>query len=308
MKLGKFNRCKVRDVWSTENEFSDWLFTEKNIELLSESLALGTIQTESREDKVGGFRADIVGVEMDTGKKVIIENQFEISDHDHLGKIITYAAGKDASIIIWVVEEARPEHSSAIEWLNNNLSDKGFFLVEIELWRIDDSLPAPKFNIVEKPNVWIQATKSDTDPTKQFKYEYWQKFLDHAKNNKDFLRAYPGTETRKPTSDHWYSFMKGCKGDYHIDSKIFTRGGKLLAISSDVWIRDNKEQFLQFESHKADIEDELGFSMEWDNKESNKACSVRIKRDVQDGEPLESTFDWLMDMAVRMRAVFNKYA
>ena len=121
-ELGRISHCKIRDVWLNENEFSDWLFSEENIELLSETLGLGIIQTEIREDKVGGFRADIVGEETDTGRKVIIENQFEKSDHVHLGKIITCAAGKDASVIIWIVEDARSEHSSwsdALQWGQN---------------------------------------------------------------------------------------------------------------------------------------------------------------------------------------------
>ena len=305
--LGRLERCKVRDVWRTENEFSDWLFSEENIELLSESLGLETIQTQVREDYVGNFKADIFGEESNTGRKVIIENQFEVSNHDHLGKIITYAAGKDASLIIWVVEEARPEHASAIEWLNNNMSGKGFFLVEIELWRIGDSQPAPKFNIVERPNEWIQVEKAEIDTTKKFKYAYWQQFIEYSKKNKKFQRAYPGTDARKPSADHWMSFRKGCKGNYHIESKIYTRNGELISVGTDVWISDDKELYRQFESHKEEIESELGYQMQWDCKDSNKASSIRIKRNLDEGETYESTFEWFMEKAVTLRDVFNKY-
>ena len=70
--------------------------------------------------------------ETGTDRKIIIENQLEDTDHDHLGKLITYASGKGADVVIWVVKHAREEHKAAIEWLNNHTDDKiGFFLCEI---------------------------------------------------------------------------------------------------------------------------------------------------------------------------------
>ncbi|MDD7112728.1 MAG: hypothetical protein PUH96_12005, partial [Coriobacteriaceae bacterium] len=84
-------------------------------------------------------------------RKVIVENQLEATNHDHLGKVITYAAGKGASLVVWVVAQARDEHRQAIEWLNQHTdSEFGFFLIEIELWSIDGSAPAPRFNVVER--------------------------------------------------------------------------------------------------------------------------------------------------------------
>lgn len=75
-----------------------------------------------------------------TGEKVIIENQLEASNHDHLGKIITYASGLDANVIVWIVKEAREEHRSAVEWLNNNTSTNiNFFLIEVHAYKIGDS-------------------------------------------------------------------------------------------------------------------------------------------------------------------------
>ena len=89
-----------------------------------------------------------------------IENQLEDTNHDHLGKIITYAAGKEASVIIWIVKRARDEHRQAVEWLNQHTDENiGFFLLEIELWKINGSVPAPRFNIVERPNDWAKAIK-----------------------------------------------------------------------------------------------------------------------------------------------------
>ena len=309
-ELGRISRCKVRDIWKNENEFSDWLFDQEkpeHIELLSDALGLDNIMTLTREENIGGFRADIIGEESDTGKKIIIENQFETSNHDHLGKIITYAAGKDASIIIWIVEEARPEHSSAIEWLNNNMTEKGFFLVQIEVIKIGDSLPAPTFTIIQKPNEYIQSVKSDVDPTKQFKYSYWSQFLDYVEKDRKFLKEYPGTESHKASGHHWFTFRIGCRGDYYINCNIFTRNGRLLSQATDICISNNKELYKQFELNREEIEKQLGYEMEWDCKETNKAARIRVKRNVEEGESLESTFDWFKDKAVCLRAVFNEY-
>lgn len=114
------------------------------------------------EERVGDFRADIFAKELEYGKTVIIENQLEESNHKHLGQIITYAAGKEAGCIIWIVKRAREEHAKAIEWLNSHLDQSvDLFLIEIELWRIGDSKIAPKFNIIEKPNQWGKEQKEE---------------------------------------------------------------------------------------------------------------------------------------------------
>lgn len=112
------------------------------------------------EERVGDFRADIFAKELEYGKTVIIENQLEESNHKHLGQIITYAAGKEAGCIIWIVKRAREEHAKAIEWLNSHLDQSvDLFLIEIELWRIGDSKIAPKFNIIENPTNGAKSKK-----------------------------------------------------------------------------------------------------------------------------------------------------
>ena len=156
-KLGKIERVDdLRTIWPHEaNDFSKWLAQEENLALLSETVSIDIV-LEERESAVGGFSVDIFASEEGTGRKIIIENQLEETNHDHLGKIITYASGKEAEVIIWIVKRARDEHKKAVEWLNQHTDENiGFFLLEIELWRINDSLPAPKFNVVERPNDWL---------------------------------------------------------------------------------------------------------------------------------------------------------
>ena len=160
MELGRLHEVHVRDLWKHEQyDFSNWIAQKDNIELLNEILGL-TLTDIDKEVYVGTYRCDIVAQDETTGVKVIIENQLEASNHDHLGKIITYASGLDASVVVWIVTEAREEHKSAIEWLNNNTNQNiNFFLIEIHAYKIGNSLPAPKFEVIERPNDFIKLSK-----------------------------------------------------------------------------------------------------------------------------------------------------
>lgn len=162
MQLGKMKKIKdLRSVWKNEpKNFSKWLSEEENLNLLGNEIGVD-ITLDQLESRVGDFSVDILATEVDTNKKIIIENQLEDTNHDHLGKIITYASGKNAEIIIWIVKRAREEHRKAIEWLNDNIDAKiSFFLVEIELWQIDNSPLAPHFNVIERPNDWAKNVKN----------------------------------------------------------------------------------------------------------------------------------------------------
>ena len=146
MEIGKLKEVELRNLWKHEQyDFSEWLSQNENIELLNDILGL-TLTDISKEVYVGSYRCDLVAVDESSGIKVIIENQLESSNHEHLGKIITYASGLDAQVVVWIVKNAKEEHRSAIEWLNNNTnSDINFFLIELHAYKIGDSLPAPYF-------------------------------------------------------------------------------------------------------------------------------------------------------------------
>ena len=175
--LGKIERISdLRTIWPHEaRDFTKWLAQEENLALLSDTLGID-IALEERESSVGDFNVDLYATEVGTGRKITIENQLEFSDHDHLGKIITYASGKGAEVIVWIVKHARDEHKRAIEWLNQHTDENiGFFLLEIELWKINDSVPAPKFNIVEKPNDWAKAmtVAEGLSPLQKLQIDFW---------------------------------------------------------------------------------------------------------------------------------------
>ena len=204
-KLGKLEEVNIRDIWKHEQyDFSNWLSKEENIELLGNEIGL-TLTDISKEVFVGGFKCDLVAKDETSGIKVIIENQLEATNHDHLGKIITYASGLEADVIVWIVKEAREEHRSAIEWLNNNtVKDISFFLIEIHAYKIGDSLTAPKFVIIEKPNDFLKNTKTTNNNGELTKAQaerlnFWNKF------NEILIAKNKPFNVRKATTDHWYN-------------------------------------------------------------------------------------------------------
>ena len=161
MELGKLKEVDIRKVWQHEQyDFSNWLSKDDNINQLGDTLNLSLTDVET-EKFVGSYRCDIICKDEITGKNVLIENQLEPTNHDHLGKIITYASGLDASVIIWIVEAAKEEHSSAIEWLNKHTDeDVSFFLIEVHAYTIGDSKPAPYFKIIQQPNDFVKQVKN----------------------------------------------------------------------------------------------------------------------------------------------------
>ena len=117
--IGSLQRVDLREVWPHEaQDFTPWL--EENIDVLNNAIDL-SLSIIEREQAAGDFSVDLVA-EDESGNSVIIENQLERSNHDHLGKLITYLTAIDAKAAIWIVKEARPEHISAISWLNESSS------------------------------------------------------------------------------------------------------------------------------------------------------------------------------------------
>lgn len=164
-------------------------------------------------------------------------DQLEDTNHDHLGKVITYAAGKGAEVVIWVVAHARDEHRQAIEWLNQHTdNDFGFFLVEIELWAIGDSLPAPKFNVVEQPNEWAKAIKMSEglSETEQTKLAYWTKYREIALGAPEFVKVF---NPQKASKDHWSTLRCGTSA-YHLALLIDTQHGR---IGIELYVPEDKE-------------------------------------------------------------------
>lgn len=304
--IGKLKEIDVRKLWQHEQyDFSAWLAKESNIEYLNEILGL-TLTDINKEVFVGPYRCDIVAKDETTNDVIIIENQLEPTNHDHLGKIITYAAGLDAKYIVWIVKEAKEEHRAAIEWLNNN-SAKGinFFLVEIHAYQIGDSEPAPKFEVIEKPNDFVKKNKSNSRDGELNKREserliFWEQF-----NNVLIERNKP-FNMRKATTDHWYDFSVG-SSKAHI---TITLVNKEKRIGVEIYIDNDKNLFDYLYENKAEIEKNLGFKMEWNRLDNKKASRIKYYingLNFDDHSNYEELMNQSIDVAIKLRDAFKKY-
>ena len=303
MKLGQIKLIHdLRMIWPHEaNSFTKWLAKEENLSKLGEDIGIDLV-LEERESSVGNFSVDIFANEESTGRKVIIENQLEDTDHDHLGKLITYASGKGAEVIVWVVKRARDEHRQAIEWLNQHTDTSlGFFLVEIELWQIDDSAIAPKFNVIERPNDWAKQMKNSDNLSdrKQMLLKFWNGFNDYIAKSDVFKNDFT---IRKAQPDHWYDLSVG-NSSYHICMTISAQKKRL---SCGVYIPDNKELFHTFEDNKDIFQKEFGEDGDW--KEAAKATRIVIYKgfDLYNETKWKEAYAWFVENAIKTKRVFKK--
>ncbi|WP_270392586.1 DUF4268 domain-containing protein [Butyribacter intestini] len=306
LKLGRLEEVDVRKLWSHEQyDFSNWLAKEENIDLLNEALGLTLVDIE-KEVFVGSYRCDIVANDETTGERIIIENQLEQSNHDHLGKVITYASGLDAKVIVWIVKEAREEHRSAVEWLNNNTNkDINFFLIEIHAYKIGDSLYAPKFEIVEKPNDFIKTGKTqsgsgDLNKSQSERLIFWTRFNEIiAERGKPF-------NIRKASTDHWYDIAIGTSAA-HIG---ITLVNKENCIGVELYINDDKQIFDNLYQEKEKIEKELGLSLDWQRLDGKKASRIMYRipgLDFDNHSNYDELMNEIIDKAVAFSTTFKKY-
>jgi len=165
--LGILTKADLREVWESESaDFTPWLASKENIGILGKIIAM-ELEVEAQEKNIGIFRADILCRDTASGNWVLIENQLKRTDHDHLGQLLTYAAGLQAVTIVWIAATFTDEHRAALDWLNEITDEQfQFFGLEIELWKINNSPVAPNFNIVSKTNNWSRLiTKEVKDGT-----------------------------------------------------------------------------------------------------------------------------------------------
>lgn len=316
MQNGRYNKTVInlsrleeikdlRTVWPHEaQDFTPWLSQDENILLLADAVGID-ITVEETEAAVGDFYVDILASETGTERRIIIENQLEETNHDHLGKLITYAAGKSADVIIWVVKRAREEHKAAIEWLNNHTDEKiGFFLCEIKLYRIGTSEPAVKFDVIEKPNDWAKEVKKSESirPIQQQRYDYWVAFQDYAFQNPLFSKFF---NRRKPSLDHWMNFSIGSSACHLAVSQIQKRNELVV----ELYINEDKDLFRTLLQNKVAIETEAELKFDWRELPNRKASRIIIEHlvEFEDRSQWNMQFDWIIDVMIRMRKAFKLF-
>jgi hypothetical protein len=308
--LGRLERVELRSVWPDEaRDFTPWLASEANIQLLGDDLGL-ELEVHETEKPVGPYAADIVCKDTGTDGWVLIENQFGKTDHTHLGQLMTYAGGLDAGTIICIAERFTEEHRAALDWLNQMTTESvSFFGLEIEIWRIGDSMPAPKFNIVCKPNDWSKASRpkaaGELTEAKQLRLEFWTAFREVLEEKRSVIKA------TKPLPRHWMTIALGRSGI------------KLSAIAS-LWDSEHESYdshelraevrtsgpnsqafYAQLVEQKAAIEAELGEPLTWHNG-SGKQCRIYLRQPakIDDKGKWPEHHAWLLSSLEKLHRVF----
>jgi len=252
-----------------EHDFTPWLL--QNINRIGEVLGIDiALDAKEREVGVGRYWADIEATEVGTNRKIVIENQITPSDHKHLGQTLTYAAGLESSIVIWVCTEFREEHRQTLDWLNNMGGDRvGFFGVEFEFIRIDGSRPAIRFKPVVRPAAWEASESEDEEASGNSPYiPFYQALMDELREKHRF------TNVRKAQRQNWYAFSSGHSGIKYLVS--FKSDGRLY-VETRIDVKDrqrNKAIFDNLLEHRETVETALGQSLTWDRNDNYQYSTI----------------------------------
>ena len=270
-KLGRLHRVDdLKSVWSHEaKDFTPWL--QDNIDLLSEALGL-EIDLIEREVSVGSFFVDLLGEETGSGRPVVIENQLDPSDHNHLGQLLTYSAGKNGGVIVWVAKKIRPEHRQALDWLNDATQGNiDFYGVEIQLLRIGDSDIAPNFNVVVSPKGAPGETERLGEPSeKGLRYrDFFSDLLQRIKANPVKV-----TQLSKVGYRSWLSTPSG-KGGFRFGLAFYQGRRFGIELYIDQGVREgNKLAYDELVLSQESIEEELGVRLDWQRLDTKRACRI----------------------------------
>ncbi len=293
MKLGRLEKVDLREQWKKEDtEFTPWLAREGNIEILSETIGI-ELEVQSQEENVGPFRADILCLDTANNHSVLIENQLEKTDHLHLGQLMTYAAGLDAVTIIWIAQRFTEEHRAALDWLNNITDDKiNFFGLVIELYKIGESVPAPMFKIVSKPNDWTKSVRKTAQSqnlteTKLLQQDYWKALSDYMEENESKVKM------RKPQPQNWTDISIG-RSDFYLSATVSTRDNTI-----NIWLniggpnaKDNFNKMAEMYEKRSFFE--ISEQLQWQRLENRKQSAVVLsqKGDMTDKNQWNEQFAW----------------
>lgn len=304
MELGTLKSVTPRHKWNNEaSDFTPWLAS--NIDNLNKALGL-ELEVENIEVAVGPYSADILAKDTGTGKYVIIENQLEKTNHDHLGKAITYASVLDASLIIWVATTFTEEHQKALDWLNDHTTEEiSFYGVQVELWQIDDSKPAVRFNVVSRPNLAVrQAAKTkandELSDNRKFQFEFWTKFKDKLAKTKRI----PSLQTPRP--QYWFDVNLG-KSNIHLSNTCNTDVNTVgVRVYIGNKIADTMLPYL--ESRKEEIEKSIGQTLQWNPNPDNrdKVIVLLHPTDFSDQRKVDEAIEWLVEYTIKFRETFSK--
>lgn len=310
MNLGTLKSIDLRAVWGHEAlDFTRWLAREENISVLADELDID-IENLKPEESAGRYSVDILAEEVNSRRKVIIENQLETTDHKHLGQLLTYASAHDASIIIWIVKDYTEEHKQAIDWFNRHMPEQiSFFLVQLELWQIGNSDPAPKFSIISQPNNWAKTIKNATTQEKGNPSELkllQQRFYEAFKEYVNKLPVKPILNLgRTPRPQHWYDISFGTS-KANISLTFNSRQGQ---IGCELYIKKDEAIYRKICTDEVKIKTALGDDIIFMDLPDSAAFRIvkYYSCDPLDETKWHSYFEWLKEQAEKFQRTFKQY-
>jgi len=303
--IGKIKRLPLREVWKHEAlDFTRWI--EENIDVLNEALDLDLVSAE-REQGAGNFSVDLVAEDAD-GNSVIIENQLERSNHDHLGKLITYLVAIGAKTAVWIVSDPRPEHASAVTWLNQSTAGS-FYLAKVEAIQIGDSPPAPLLTLIVGPSAEgreVGETKKELAERHVFREEFWKTLLERAKTKTKIHAAI------SPTTSGWISAGSGMGGLGYVYVVTRHEGSVELYVDRGKDSEaENKQIFDRLAASKAEIEGAFGGSLEWQRLDGKRACRIRKRFSTggyrDDSAKWPEVQDQMIDAMIRLERAMSPH-
>ena len=313
-QLGHIERIDPRIYWKNEaHDFTPWL--RANIQHLASALGLELDPVVNQEVAVGPFSADLVATDLGSGAVVLVENQLEQTDHSHLGQLITYASGLNASEVIWVAPIFRDQHRQALTWLNENtVENVRFFGVEIELLKIGDSAMAPNFRVAVAPSEWqksTQASKASSTSERNQRYrEFWAQMLIELRDRD------PAFTTSKPENaprGNYTAFALGRSG-FSTNAVLGWDQESGYVVRAEVYIDAGdqprtKAAFDALEGARLEIESDFGAALTWTRRDDIRASRIYIAMQggIDDSEDdLARYRSWLIDQLFAIRAAFTQ--
>ena len=303
-ELSDIQHVDLREVWPNEaTDFTPWL--AENIAKLGDALGL-KLELQSREAPVGSYSLDLLARDLGSDRPVIIENQLEATNHTHLGQLLTYASGYDAHVAVWIAKEFRDEHRQALDWLNQRSDENTeFFGVVVEVWKIDDSRPAPHFRLVATPNDWrkgkVTAKQEGATSERGEAYRvFFQGLRDRLAEEHKFTGA-----TNEQTQ-RWCYFASGFSGALY-GSNFYIREKKAKV---ELYLNGDKGQneilFDKLREQQEAIESELQEPLEWRRLASSGLIAVTRPGAITDSpEILKDIQDWMIEKLLKFKQVFG---
>lgn len=302
-ELGRLQAIDLRREWPNEaSDFTPWLAA--HIDQLGDAIGCD-LEVENTEVSVGPFSADILARDTGSGGYVVIENQLGSTNHDHLGKALTYAATLNAELIVWIAARFTDEHRKALDWLNANTVDNlGFLGVQLELWAIDGSKPAVRFNVVSRPDEQVRRAvaqaNADVTPTRRLQLEFWTAFREALASS----QIVPSTRTPRP--QYWYDIALGRTG-IHLSATANVNDGVIGVRLYMLGRLGADDAYQQLAAHRAEIDAEIGVPLLWNPNPENKDRIIALQRpaELEDRAAWPEYLEWMVDSVRRMKLVFQ---